>query len=399
MADYPIVMRQLNNTGEYDTLYPTSTSDQIEGLLEETTKTAFGLSANAVPDDIFQKLANAITLNSTYGNLAVGSTVQLNVNGTPTNFIVVHQGNPDPSMYDESCNGTWLLMQNYYIFGQWNESKGSNEYASSMVNNYLNNTFLKLFDSDIQSRIKQIKIPYVNGTGVGGTVTSGINGLSVKVFLLSSYEVGITQNDYSDIFIIGSKLEYFDNGINGNANNKRIIYNPDYGNAVNWWTREPQNGYANYAKVISGSGTSGNGSVGASQAIRPCIIMPSDGLLLPNGNDVTTTISNILGIPGLQSQVESGVKIQTGSYVGTGTYGESNPNTLTFDFEPKLVMVVSQNSYSFGTNSGIAWMGQPGASNGKIFTLSGNSLSWYSSDGTASQLNNDGSIYYYFALG
>ena len=27
----------------------------------------------------------------------------------------------------------------------------------------------------------------------------------------------------------------------------------------------------------------------------------------------------------------SGCKIQTGSYVGTGTYGLSSPNTLTFD--------------------------------------------------------------------
>lgn len=29
-------------------------------------------------------------------------------------------------------------------------------------------------------------------------------------------------------------------------------------------------------------------------------------------------------------------KIATGSYVGTGTYGQNNPNTLTFDFTPKL---------------------------------------------------------------
>lgn len=27
------------------------------------------------------------------------------------------------------------------------------------------------------------------------------------------------------------------------------------------------------------------------------------------------------------------------SYVGTGTYGKSNPNSLTFDFVPKAIMV------------------------------------------------------------
>ena len=33
------------------------------------------------------------------------------------------------------------------------------------------------------------------------------------------------------------------------------------------------------------------------------------------------------------------VRIATGSYVGTGTYGASNPCSLTFDFAPKLLIV------------------------------------------------------------
>ena len=33
------------------------------------------------------------------------------------------------------------------------------------------------------------------------------------------------------------------------------------------------------------------------------------------------------------------VQIATGSYTGTGTYGASNPNSLTFDFAPKFVLV------------------------------------------------------------
>ena len=37
---------------------------------------------------------------------------------------------------------------------------------------------------------------------------------------------------------------------------------------------------------------------------------------------------------------EAGVRIVTGSYVGTGTYGASNPNSLTFDFAPNLVIVI-----------------------------------------------------------
>ena len=44
---------------------------------------------------------------------AVGSTVKLKVDGSLKEFIVVHQGKPS-SMYDESCNGTWLLMKDCY---------------------------------------------------------------------------------------------------------------------------------------------------------------------------------------------------------------------------------------------------------------------------------------------
>ena len=41
----------------------------------------------------------------------------------------------------------------------------------------------------------------------------------------------------------------------------------------------------------------------------------------------------------LSTIMTGGAKIQTGSYVGTGTYGASNPCSLTFDFEPVVVLV------------------------------------------------------------
>lgn len=41
--------------------------------------------------------------------------------------------------------------------------------------------------------------------------------------------------------------------------------------------------------------------------------------------------------------------IYTTSYVGTGTYGQNNPNTLTFDFVPEMV-VISSDHYYYTTN-------------------------------------------------
>ena len=43
----------------------------------------------------------------------------------------------------------------------------------------------------------------------------------------------------------------------------------------------------------------------------------------------------------IQSLGSGFAKIQTGSYVGTGTYGASNPCSLTFDFVPTLVIVLN----------------------------------------------------------
>ena len=88
-------------------------------------------------------------------------------------------------------------MKDVYETRQWNSSN-VNDYANSTIHSYLNSYFLAMFDSNIQNAIKQVKIPYVNGTG-GSAVASGANGLSAKIFLLSGYEVGWTTSDSSEI--------------------------------------------------------------------------------------------------------------------------------------------------------------------------------------------------------
>ena len=101
--------------------------------------------------------------NVRLGAKAVGSTVKIKVNGTVKDFIIVHQGKPS-SVYDDSCNGTWVLMKDIYTtytFGN------NNSYKDSSIHTYLNGTFYNLIDSDIRAAIKQVKIPYQNGTGGG----------------------------------------------------------------------------------------------------------------------------------------------------------------------------------------------------------------------------------------
>ena len=151
---------------------------------------------------------------------AVGSIVKLTVNSTAKEFIVVHQGKPS-SLYDDSCNGTWLLMKDIYENRQW-DSSDVNKLESSTIHNYLNGDFQNLFDSNIKDAIKQVKIPYRKNGGSGGTDQSGANGLPAKIFLLSVYEVGWTSSDNQYFPQDGAKLSYFESGTGTSANNKRI---------------------------------------------------------------------------------------------------------------------------------------------------------------------------------
>ena len=218
--------------------------------------------------------------NAKLGTKAVGSIVKLKVNGTAKEFIVVHQGKPSP-LYDESCNGTWLLMKDCYESRQWHRSN-VNKLESSTIHRYLNSTFLNLFDSNIKDAIKQVKIPYRKNGGSGGTNQSGANGLSCKIFLLSGYEVGWTSSDNQYFPQDGAKLSYFESGTGTSANNKRIA-NLN-GSAAAWWLRSPYTSYTNNVwGVYSNSGYSYY-SASNSLGIRPALILPPDMEVDSSGN-------------------------------------------------------------------------------------------------------------------
>ena len=100
--------------------------------------------------------------------------------------------------------------------------------------------------------------------------------------------------------------------------------------------------------------------------------------------------------------------IVTGSYVGTGTYGASNPNTLTFDFEPKLVVINGMYAVSAGTISifvrgmiyyTAAYSNEIQLTNFQNCSFLGVKMSWYSTRSDLWQLNESGATYYYIALG
>ena len=191
--------------------------------------------------------------------LEVGQTIKLSVNGKAWEWLVVNQGLPS-SIYDASCNGTWLLMKDIYEKRAWN-SKDVNDYANSTIYSYLNNTFLAMFDSNIQKAIKQVKIPYRKN---GGSVQSGANGLPCKIFLLSGYEVGWTTSTNQYFPIDGAVLNYFKWTVS--TDSKRIAYLN--GSAAFWWLRSPHSNITDYVWRVSTDGSSSIYNVSSLAGIR-----------------------------------------------------------------------------------------------------------------------------------
>lgn len=225
------------------------------------------------------------------GELKVGDIVTLNVDDEPTEFLVVHQGNPDQELYDESCNGTWLLMKDCWEQKQWHSSN-ANDYENSTIHTYLNTDFLGKFDQNIQKAIVQAKIPYRPSSSTSSTVNSGANGLSCKIFLLSGYEVGWTKTDNQYFPEDGAKLEYFIAGIDSDANNKRIA-NLKGSSAVIWWLRSPDLNGSDNAWLVLSDGDYSRNNCSRTYGVRPALILPSDFELVPSTTEYTSGTAHL----------------------------------------------------------------------------------------------------------
>lgn len=239
----------------------------------------------------------------TLSSKAIGSTIKLKVNGSAKDFIVVHQGKPS-SVYDDSCNGTWLLMKDIYENRQWHSSN-TNDYANSTIHSYLNSTFLNLFESNIKNAIKQVKLPYRKGSGTSTTVTSGSNGLSAKIFLLSA-----TETSFSFSYMPsgeGAELAYFKGCADNSSDSKRVAYLN--GSTASWWLRSPHCDYFSVALYVNSNGGGYGGSCSNSGGIRPALILPSTLLVSDDGTVSTNTAPSTPGSISVPSSIMGGTNI------------------------------------------------------------------------------------------
>lgn len=210
------------------------------------------------------------------GDFPVGSIVKLNEGGADEEYLIVNQGKPS-SIYDNSCNGTWLLRNDIIEERVW-DAGYVNKLEKSDIQYWLNNIMLKKYDSFIQSVIQQVKIPYRKNGGSGGSDQSGYNGLSCKIFNLSVYELGF-EKTYQAFPKDGDVLQYF-SGLE-NTDPKRIA--ELNGVATDYWTRSPDTISSSGAWSVTPRGGIDVWNVDISMGIRPALVLDPATLFSDNG--------------------------------------------------------------------------------------------------------------------
>lgn len=272
------------------------------------------------------------------GSKGIGSIVKIKVGGVAKDFIIVHQGKPS-SVYDDSCNGTWLLMKDIYENSQWHRTN-TNDYSGSTTHSYLNGNFYNLIDSEIRAAIKQVKIPYQKGTGWGSLAT-GENGLSTKVFLLSGYEVGWAHNALPKD---GAKLDYFGSGSGGNS--KRVAYN-NGSNASTWWLRSPYTVNRDTAWTVLTDGSCDNKFCEDPCGVRPAFILPAE-LWVRDDGSIATNCAPVINA----SSTNLGEKNAPFDFNYTVTDADGDTLTVTEKLDGKTTKtragVVSGTALTFG---------------------------------------------------
>lgn len=306
------------------------------------------------------------------GQVAVGTLVKLNENGSPVEFYVAKHD------YESGLNGagrTLLVRKECYDNRVWNNIQ-VNTYASSALDSWLNSDYKNLLDSDFLTVIGTTKFQYTIGYG-----DKTLSTLERAIFQLSRTELGFTlpadANFEGNILPIASILQKA--FLNGETNSQ--------------WTRTPNTSYLTAAFFVYAGGNSDSTGVTAEAGSRPAFTVPStlsvtdDGTLslasapphaitVPvqamQGNQLAVSWPAVDGADGYilerkantdadWVQVYSGADLTFSETAGTwesvqyrvksganGKYGEYTISSLV-DVVPVSILVISGSDGSLGT--------------------------------------------------
>lgn len=349
-----IVMKEFNGT-DYDTLYPKTIGTQVDGIftseqtLTSNTKALYGLGTNAVPNDVFAWL------------------------GKYNQYWWKKRSYVETSGYEEKQTAATTTVN--LLYANDNTTTNTISYSDSISINQSTGTV-------------SLKNP--------STVTLSYHKYSeseLKRLFAGKYIKGATGSPLT-IYLVGVKIGQSPLGTNGN-----LLQNVDSDSETGCYICITYPAL----KVIT-----------SKQVTTPTIgdwsyLQSSDRNAYPDSGITDGYEYLYLGKP-YENFVNLPMRIETGSYTGTGTNGSDNPNTLTFLFVPQIVFIVED----YGSNSAITGFNAivHGQTNSNGVTYSsylrwsitwssdGTSVSWYAYSGTAEkQMNTSSQTYRYVAIG
>lgn len=198
--------------------------------------------------------------------VAVGSIVKLNENGSPVEFYVAKHD------YESALNGagrTLLVRKDCYDNRVWGNSN-VNAYASSDLDSWFNSTYKNMLDADIRSLIGTTKIRYTPGNG-----NNTVGTLERAVFALSATELGQSISWFN---VEGSALPI--------ASTLQVAHLS--GSTNTQWTRSPHT-YSTDAVYLNSYGDASFNRCDYSYGSRPAFTLPGattyvldDGTITPN---------------------------------------------------------------------------------------------------------------------
>ncbi len=322
---------------------------QIDDVLKPATKTLFGLSESAIPDDVFAFLGK---YNQHWWRRRAKTVVEVKEDITGT--VDLTQDSTDYARFYYSktvsvdSTGKVSLNSPTTLYGVASSSSD----ASSLINDlkpYLDNTPYYVSSKNVDGKVYYVPPGSVIKYSAGnpGYFTFGLYRYSSRTFYMM-----LSDNSLEDVKVpaqlVNSSIQLGD---------WQYVQSSD------------RNAYPD-------SGTSGG--------------YEYEYLGIPFDNAVTAP------------------KIETGSYVGTGTAGSSAKNTLNFGLDPAAVIIVKDvlgglvggNVFIRGQtkSTGIGSHVNSGGDLSTAVVWANKAVSWYA--GTSdNQLNYTGERYYYFAIG
>ena len=316
-----------------------------------------------VPQMVMQ--GQQATINWTSIEGADSYTLQRKAN-TDTDWTQVYSG---ANLTFSETVGTWTTVQ-YRVQAVFDGTPGG--WAESAAIPVVSASSLVISGTDEDLGVVTNDIPYSISTDTGNQITATITVNNAVIF---SGNVGNSTADVIPVLDLITGEGTIVISATVDASGSPVT-------ATRTWT------YEKAAITFPNSGSVAQVTK-EGENIYPKVL--AEGVRLPGGK----TLDQVMGFP---------AQIYMGSYVGTGTYGQSNPNTLTFPFEPKVILVQEQNTslmYSFYAVKGTqrTTTNYLNSLGDIMLNWDENSVSWYSKNTVDVQLNHSGYNYNYIAIG